>query len=65
MLGAFISKTENDVVQVTVKLNNTGLNEIVQSFRRYSYNIVSEFAEDSYIQNLKERSEYLNKYLNI
>ncbi|WP_430410293.1 acetoin utilization protein acuB [Kordia sp.] len=65
LLGAFISKTENDVVQVTIKLNNAGLNEIVQSFRRYSYNIVSEFAEDSYMQNLKERSDYLDKYLNI
>lgn len=65
LLGAFISKTENDVVQVTMKLNNAVLNEIVQSFRRYSYNIVSEFAEDTYMQNLKERSDYLNKYLNI
>lgn len=65
LLGAFISKAENDIVQVTIKLNNGSLNDIVQSFRRYSYNIVSEFAEDAYIQNLKERSEYLNKYLNI
>lgn len=65
LLGAFISKAENDIIQVTIKLNNGSLNEIVQSFRRYSYNIVSEFAEDAYIQNLKERSEYLNKYLNI
>ena len=65
LLGAFISNIENDVVQVTLKLNNAGINEIMQSFRRYSYNVVSEFAEDSYIKNLKERSEYLNKYLNI
>ncbi|WP_420571829.1 acetoin utilization protein acuB [Kordia sp.] len=65
LLGAFISKAENDVVQVTLKLNNAGLNEIMQSFRRYSYNVVSEFAEDTYMQNLKERSEYLDKYLNI
>jgi predicted transcriptional regulator len=65
LLGAFISKVERDVVQVTMKLNNAALNEVVQSFRRYSYNIVSEFAEDTYMQNLKERSEYLDKYLNI
>ncbi|EDP98216.1 CBS domain-containing protein [Kordia algicida OT-1] len=65
ILGVFISKIERDVVQFTIKLNNIGLNEVVQSFRRYSYNIVSEFAEDSYMQNLKERSEYLNKYLDI
>ncbi|KAB8152402.1 acetoin utilization protein acuB [Kordia sp. TARA_039_SRF] len=65
MLGAFISNVERDMVQVTMKLNNVILNEVVQSFRRYSYNIVSEFAEDTYMQNLKERSEYLDKYLNI
>jgi predicted transcriptional regulator len=65
LLGAFISKAERDVVQVTMKLNNAALNEVVQSFRRYSYNIVSEFAEDTYMQSLKERSEYLDKYLNI
>ncbi|PTX63803.1 hypothetical protein C8N46_101411 [Kordia periserrulae] len=65
LLGAFISNVERDIVQVTMKLNNVILNEVVQSFRRYSYNIVSEFAEDTYMQNLKERSEYLDKYLNI
>jgi predicted transcriptional regulator len=65
LLGAFISNVERDMVQVTMKLNNVILNEVVQSFRRYSYNIVSEFAEDTYMQNLKERSEYLDKYLNI
>lgn len=65
LLGAFISKIENDVVQITLKVGNSGLNDILQSFRRYNYNIISEFAEDTYIENLKERSDYLNKYLNI
>lgn len=65
LLGSFISKIENDVAQITVKIGNTGLNNIIQSFRRYSYNVVSGHEEDTYIENLKERSEYLNKYLNI
>lgn len=65
ILGAFISKTKNDVVQVTVKIGNTGLNDIIQTFRRYSYNIVSGHEEDSYIENLKDRSDYLKKYLNM
>ena len=64
-LGAFISKMKNDVVQVTLKIGNTGLNDIIQTFRRYSYNIVSGHEEDSYTQSLKERSDYLNKYLNM
>lgn len=65
LLGAFISKMKPDLVQVTLKIGNTGLNEIIQTFRRYSYNIVSGHEEDSYLESLKERSDYLNKYLNI
>jgi len=65
LLGAFISKMEKDVVQITLKIGNTGLNDIMQTFRRYSYNVVSGHEEDSYIESLKERSDYLNKYLNM
>jgi predicted transcriptional regulator len=65
LLGAFISKMENDVVQITLKIGNTGLNDIIQTFRRYSYNIVSGHEEDSYIESLKDRSDYLKKYLNM
>jgi len=65
LLGCFISKIENDVVQVTLKISNASLNDIIQTFRRYSYNIVSGHEEDSFTENLKERSDYLKKYLNI
>jgi len=65
LLGAFISKMENDVVQVTIKIGSSGLNDIIQTFRRYSYNIISGHEEDLFIQNLKERSDYLKKYLNL
>ncbi|KAA5827846.1 CBS domain-containing protein [Algibacter amylolyticus] len=65
LLGAFVSKMNTDLVQVTLKIGNTGLNEIIQTFRRYSYNIVSGHEEDGYIETLKERSDYLNKYLNM
>lgn len=63
LLGAFISKVENDMAQITLKIGNVGLNEIMQTFRRYSYNIVSGHEEDTFIKELKERSAYLNKYL--
>ena len=64
-LGAFISKMSNDVVQITIKIGNSGINDVAQTFRRYSYNIISGHEEDMYIENLKERSEYLKKYLDI
>ncbi|GAA4799943.1 CBS domain-containing protein [Litoribaculum gwangyangense] len=65
LLGAFISKMNSDLVQITLKISSTGLNEIIQTFRRYSYNIVSGHEEDSYIESLKERSDYLKRYLSI
>ncbi|WP_298541644.1 CBS domain-containing protein [uncultured Aquimarina sp.] len=65
LLGLFISNMENDVIQITLKINDSDINNIVQTFRRYSYNIVSKHHEDSFLNNLKERSQYLEKYLNI
>ncbi|TSE08169.1 MULTISPECIES: CBS domain-containing protein [Aquimarina] len=65
VLGLFISKMENDVAQITLKISDSDINNIVQTFRRYSYNIVSKHHEDSFLTNLKERSQYLEKYLNI
>ncbi len=65
ILGAFISKIENDVTQATIKIGHTGMNAIVQTFRRYSYNVISQHQEDKLLKDLKDRSDYLNKYLNM
>lgn len=65
LLGALVSKMNSDIIQVTLKIGNIGLNDVIQTFRRYGYHIISGHEEDSYIESLKERSEYLNKYLNI
>ena len=65
ILGVFVSKFENDLAQITLKLSPTGINEIIQAFRRYGYRVVSEHQEDSFNKNLKDRSKYLDKYLNI
>ena len=52
-------------VEITVKISQSGLNDIIQTFRRYEYEIISEHQDDSYLNSLKERSDYLDKYLNI
>jgi hypothetical protein len=48
-----------------MKISLGAINEIIQSFRRYNYEIISEHQEDNYINSLKERSDYLDKYLNM
>jgi CBS domain len=65
ILGLFISASDTENTQVTVKISSGVMNEIIQSFRRYDYEIISEHFEDNYINTLKERSDYLDKYLNI
>ncbi len=65
LLGVFVSEADADKVQITIKITLGAMNEIIQSFRRYNYEIVSEHHEDDYLNTLKERSEYLDKYLNM
>ena len=65
LLGVFVSEADAEKVQVTIKTTLGAMNEIIQSFRRYNYEIVSEHHEDNYLNTLKERSEYLDKYLNM
>lgn len=65
ILGIFISASNSETTQVTIKINLGVMNEIIQSFRRYNYDIISEHFDDNYINTLKDRSDYLDKYLNI
>ncbi len=65
LLGAFISDSQNDIVQITLKIGSSNLNEVIQSFRRYNYEIVYGTNDDLFIEDLKQRSDYLNKYLNV
>ena len=65
ILGLYVSNTTPDKVQVTIKIVLGGMNEILQSFRRYEYDIISEHKEDVFLNDLKDRSAYLDKYLSI
>lgn len=65
LLGAFISKMDNDLARITLKMSNASVSDVVHTFRRYSYNVISGHEEDSYIESLKERSQYLDRYLNM
>ena len=65
VLGVFITDNQNDVIQVTIKISSTSLNDITQTFRRYNYNIVYGNTDDQFIEDLKQRSAYLDKYLNV
>lgn len=63
LLGLYLSEKSNDFVQVTLKIISEEINEIIQTFRRYDYKIISTHENDIYLEDLKNRSDYLQKYL--
>ena len=63
LLGLYISSQSSENVKVTLKLITEDVNEIIQTFRRYEYNVLTEHVDDIYLEDLKNRSDYLKKYL--
>ena len=65
ILGLFISNTTLNQTEITLKITSGNINAIIQTFRRYGYEMISNHTNDLHLQDLKERSEYLEKYLSI
>jgi Mg/Co/Ni transporter MgtE len=65
LFGLFVNAVSETTTQITVKARIENANELIQSFRRYDYAIISNHDDDDYLEELKNRSQYLQKYLNI
>ncbi|MEX6626353.1 acetoin utilization protein acuB [Tenacibaculum pacificus] len=65
LLGLYICSENQDNIQVTLKVITEEINEIIQTFRRYDYNVVTRHEDDFYLEELKDRAAYLRKYLNM
>ena len=65
LLGSFLSKRDGESVEITLNVKAMDINEIMHTFRRYNYTIISAIDNDEYMQDLKSRSDYLKKYLEL
>jgi len=65
LLGLYISSEDQDNIQITLKIITKEINEIIQTFRRYDYNVVTQHEDDFYLEELKDRAAYLRKYLDM
>ncbi|MDA8686490.1 CBS domain-containing protein [Robiginitalea sp.] len=65
LLGAMITGMRNELAEITLKMGNTNVGEVLNALRRYGYTLLSGSADDPFIEELKERSHYLDKYLNV
>ncbi len=62
ILGILVNEQSQNT-EVEIKVQTDDINEIIQSFRRYDYQIVSQMEEDLHLQELKEHSDFLRRYL--
>jgi len=65
LFGAFVSAIDQEMAEIILKISLHDISNTIQTFRRYGYHIINEIHEDRYLQYLKERADYLEKYLNI
>ena len=65
LLGMYISDETSNDIHATLKISSNEINEIIQTFRRYDYTVISEHIDDFYLEELKDRANYLKKYLDM
>ncbi|MAD96147.1 MAG: acetoin utilization protein acuB [Flavobacteriaceae bacterium] len=65
LLGSFLSGRDHEYVEVSLNVKSLDINEVMHTFRRYNYTIISAIDNDEYMQDLKSRSDYLKKYLEL
>ena len=63
LLGMYISEINDTTNQITLRLGTEDVNEVTQSLRRYGYHLLSQNKDDMLIEQLKDRADYLQKYL--
>lgn len=57
--------TDNSMLRVTLKINQTEVSHIAASLERFGYRIIGKFQEEESKSNDRERFDMLMKYLNI
>ncbi|MBK7219766.1 MAG: CBS domain-containing protein [Saprospiraceae bacterium] len=59
------SNLDSTSLYVTLKLNTFDVTRLVNAFQRYDYTVSGAFAEDEYIDTLRERYQSLMNFLSI
>lgn len=65
VLGLYVSNETTDTIEITLKIASEEINEIIQTFRRYDYTVITQHEDDFYLEELKDRANYLKRYLDM
>jgi acetoin utilization protein AcuB len=66
ILSSYITSVPDSTqIEVTVKINTTDLDRIIQTFNRYDYTIKASYQKGRFHEDLKKRYDELMNYLNL
>lgn len=65
IFGSYIQESSIEHTEIVLNIHHIGLNELLQSYRRYNFDVVSYHDEDQHHETLKANSDYFSKYLTV
>lgn len=66
ILNLYVNQVPNaSLLEITLKLNRSDLEAIIQAFERYEYSVKAFYQEEDYSEFLQDRYDSLMNYLNI
>jgi acetoin utilization protein AcuB len=66
ILSSYITSVPDSTqIEVTVKINTTDLDRIIQTFNRYNYTIKASYQKGKFQEDLKKRYDELMNFLNM
>jgi len=66
ILSSYItSHSDSTKLEITLKVNKTNISDVLQTFNRYDYTVIASYQQTEFVEDLKNRLEYLMNYINI
>jgi acetoin utilization protein AcuB len=66
VLGLWVNSVpESGRIRISLKLNTTNAERVMNSLQRFNYEVVSTFGDDDYKEHVEKRYQSLMKYLDI
>jgi acetoin utilization protein AcuB len=65
IMNTQVHANEADNLEITLKLNRTGIDAVVSSFERYNYTVKEVYGEDSHDEDIAGKYNLLMNYINM
>jgi CBS domain containing-hemolysin-like protein len=66
VLGLWLHKDDDSArIKVTVKINTSNVERIINGFDRFGYDVIATFGDDDYKDNINRKFQSLMKYIDL